>query len=71
MDNHPEQEWINVIIDGELAGVDQVDYEKYKEAKQKLSLDGQKELKKQMQEVIDDFCQKELLENMPANATRH
>jgi hypothetical protein len=74
MPDHPEQDMIETIIIGDLAGIDESNWQQYSDAVKQLSDDGKIELDRQRKEVYADVDRQEkmyyVLHNMPTNATR-
>lgn len=76
MDEHPEQALIEIIMMGDLAGVDEDNYKQVSDAHKQLSEDGKKELERQRKEVHAELDEQEkrsehLLYLMNPNSTRH
>lgn len=70
--NHPEQDLINIIIDADLAGVnEETDYEIVSEAYNRLSADGKIELNRQLDEIHADIITQQILDAMPPDSTKH
>lgn len=73
---HPEQDLIDILIDGALAGVDpDVDekfYNEWKEANDKISVEGRKEYLRQHEKVWNEYVTySKLLDDAVDNGTRH
>ena len=71
MTEHPEQHLISIIIDGDLAGVDETNAKQNHDAWQQLSPDGHKELERQRKEVHIQLDQYDILYYMSPDSTRH
>lgn len=71
MTDHPEYELIKTIIDGDLAGVDEDNWQQYTDALKQLSEDGKLELERARAEVKIELDRYDILYYMPSNSTMH